>query len=145
MKQLTILYYTFMVLAVAILSCGYFLITKQIFIPLNPLEDIAITIQYCVLFAVLIGIPFALWYPKYVCKKRLSAIEDKAEQEQAYIKISRLRIVIVGLCLVLASCAYILMGCYKSMIWLTAITAIAWYFTKPTEGKKALELSGEDY
>ena len=145
MKQLTILYYAFMVLAVAVLGIGYYLINKQIFIPFNPLENTAVILQYCVLFAVLAGVPFALWYPKYICKKRLAAMEDKAEQEQAYIKVARLRIVIVGLCLVLSSCAYILMGCYKSMIWLTAITAVAWYFTKPTEGKMNLELSGEDY
>jgi hypothetical protein len=33
------------------------------------------------------------------------------------------------------------MGAYKSMLWVAAIGAIGWYFTKPTERKMQLELS----
>ncbi len=145
MKKLTLLYYGFMCLAVIIIGVGYFLITKNMFEPLNPLDSNAQIIQYIAIFAVLIGVPFALWYPKYMCKKKLSALEDKEKQKEEYLKLAEMRILVVGLCLVLSAFAYIVLGCYKSMIWLTAICAIAWYFTKPTERKMELELSPEDY
>jgi hypothetical protein len=32
------------------------------------------------------------------------------------------------------------MGAYRSMLWVAAIAAIGWYFTKPTEGKMQQEL-----
>ena len=39
---------------------------------------------------------------------------------------------------------YYLLGGYQSMIWIAAIAAIAWYFTKPTERKIELELLPDD-
>ena len=40
--------------------------------------------------------------------------------------------------------AYYWMGCYQSMLWVAAIAAVAWYFTKPTLGKLEQEMKPED-
>jgi hypothetical protein len=40
--------------------------------------------------------------------------------------------------------AFYLMGAYQSMLWITAISAIGWYFTKPTEAKLQAELQPKD-
>jgi hypothetical protein len=36
------------------------------------------------------------------------------------------------------------MGAYQSMLWVAAVSAIGWYFTKPSERKMELELQTQD-
>ena len=40
--------------------------------------------------------------------------------------------------------AFYWLGGYRSMLWVAAIAAIAWYFTKPTIGKLEQEMSPKD-
>ena len=40
--------------------------------------------------------------------------------------------------------AFYFMGAYRSMLWVAAIAAIAWYFSKPTIGKMEQEMHPND-
>jgi hypothetical protein len=55
-----------------------------------------------------------------------------------------LRIVLVSNTMIWGIAAFYLMGAYQSMLWVTAVSAIGWYFTKPSERKMQLELQPED-
>ena len=39
---------------------------------------------------------------------------------------------------------YYLLGMYKPLMWLAAMSAVAWYFTKPTIGKMEIEMTPKD-
>ena len=54
------------------------------------------------------------------------------------------RIFIVGGIMTPAVIMYFLLGCYRPMIWVAAISAVAWYFTKPTLAKMDKEMTPED-
>jgi hypothetical protein len=41
--------------------------------------------------------------------------------------------------------AFYWLGAYKSMLWVAAIAAIAWYFAKPSEGKMEAELTPKQH
>jgi hypothetical protein len=46
--------------------------------------------------------------------------------------------------MILGIAAFYLMGAYQSMLWITAVSAIGWYFTKPSEAKLQAELLPKD-
>jgi hypothetical protein len=50
----------------------------------------------------------------------------------------------VGMTMPMNIACYYLFGCYKPMMWLAAMSAIAWYFTKPTLGKMEQEMKPKD-
>jgi hypothetical protein len=52
----------------------------------------------------------------------------------------------VGNSMPLGIAAHYLIGTtqYTSMMWIAAIAAIAWYFTKPTVGKVTKEMTPDD-
>ena len=64
--------------------------------------------------------------------------------KKKYKKIATGRILVVGLTMPMNIAFYYLFGCYKSMMWLAAMSAIAWYFTKPTIGKMDQEMKPQD-
>ena len=69
---------------------------------------------------------------------------DGDEKLNGYKRIAAVRILLVSNAMVLGIVAFYLMGCYQSMLWVTAIAAIGWYFTKPTQRKMELELQPQD-
>jgi hypothetical protein len=54
------------------------------------------------------------------------------------------RIVLVGGIMPVAIAAFYLLGGYRPMMWVAAMAAVAWYFTKPTLGKLEQEMKPED-
>ena len=114
-------YYGVMVFTLVVLGVMYYLTSQQDFEPLSPLEQVGMILQYVAIGVTLVAIPFGLYMVKLF----------KPETLEKYKEIATGRILIVGLTMPMNIAFYYLFGCYKSMMWLAAMSAIAWYFTKP--------------
>ena len=125
-RTLNVYYYGVMALTLLAGTLAYFLI-----------------MQYIVIFDALLTIPLGL----YLCKKQcvtLSSLENQEEKLYGYKKAAILRILLVSNTMVFAIAAFYLMGAYQSMLWVAAVSAIGWYFTKPSIRKMELELQPND-
>ncbi len=138
-KQLNWYYYGIMALTVCAATVAYLLVVKQVVSPISPLSTAGQAIQYIIIFDVLLTVPFGLWKHKKNCEK-IANIEDENERLNAYRKSATWRILLVSNTMLWAFAAYYIMGAYMSMLWVAAISAIGWYFTKPTEKKMYFEL-----
>ncbi len=141
-KRLNGYYYGMLALTVLAATISYLLIMKDIVLPIDPMSKVGQAIQYIVIIDAIVTIPLGLWLHKRVCK-RLSAMEDSEERTVAYYRSARRRILLVSNAMVWGIAAFYLMAGYQSMLWLAAIAAIGWYFTKPTEKKMFMELLPE--
>ena len=128
-----------MALTLLVGTLAYFLIMKEYVQPIDSLSTLGQTIQYIVIFDALVTIPLGL----YLCKKqciKLSTLENEEEKLLGYKKAAGMRIILVSNAMVFAIAAFYLMGAYQSMLWVAAVAAIGWYFTKPSIRKMELEL-----
>ncbi len=141
--KLNIYYYGMMALAVVAAVGSYFLIMHEIISPINPYTTLGQVLQYIVIFDALITIPGGLYWFKHQCQK-MSQIEDPTIQNKQYGKYAAIRIVLVSNAMILGIIAFYIMGAYQSMIWVAAISAIGWYFTKPSVAKMKIELTPRD-
>jgi hypothetical protein len=132
-------YYGIMALTLLAGTLAYFLIMKDYVQPINSLSTLGQAIQYIVIFDALVTIPLGLYLCKKQCTK-LSMLDNCLEKFQGYKKAASLRILLVSNTMVFAIAAFYLMGAYQSMLWVAAVSAIGWYFTKPSERKMELEL-----
>lgn len=138
-RTLNVYYYGIMALALLVGTLAYFLIMKEYVQPIDSLSTLGQTIQYIVIFDALVTIPLGL----YLCKKqciKLSTLENEEEKLLGYKKAAGMRIILVSNAMVFAIAAFYLMGAYQSMLWVAAVAAIGWYFTKPSIRKMELEL-----
>lgn len=142
-KQLNRVYYGMMAGAVLTAALMYYLIMKDVFSPIDPMSGLGQVIQSIIIFLAVVSIPLGLYLFSRKCKK-IRAIEDETERLQAYLKAGRWRIIVVSYSMLTGIAGYYLLGGYQSMIWIAAVAAIAWYFTKPTERKIELELLPDD-
>ena len=142
-KQLNRVYYGMMACAVLTAALMYYLIMKDVFSPIDPMSGLGQVIQSIIIFLAVVSIPLGLYLFNRKCKK-IRAIEDETERLQAYLKAGRWRIIAVSYSMLTGIAGYYLLGGYQSMIWIAAVAAIAWYFTKPTERKIELELLPDD-
>lgn len=142
-KQLNRVYYGMMAGAVLTAALIYYLIMKDVFSPIDPMSGLGQVIQSIIIFLAVVSIPLGLYLFNRQCKK-IRAIEDETERLQAYLKAGRWRIIVVSYSMLTGIAGYYLLGGYQSMIWIAAVAAIAWYFTKPTERKIELELLPDD-
>lgn len=135
-KQLNWFYYGIMVFSLLVLTVMYLMREKGVFTPLDYKTQLGQMIQYAVIFDMLITIPLGLYLIKW----------RKPVDLKQYRKLATLRILLVGNSLPLGIVAHYLMGTseYMSMLWIAAIAAIAWYFTKPTVGKIESEMTPQD-
>ncbi|MCQ2313322.1 MAG: hypothetical protein MJZ84_07760 [Paludibacteraceae bacterium] len=149
-KQLNWYYYGMMVLTLISATLGY-LLTKQwnLIVPIEVMDElghpnsIAQVIQYVVIVDALFFIPMGLYgFKRRVDKIR--RIEDETEKYAKYKKEAIIRIILVSNTMVLGMFAFYLLNGYQSMLWVSAIAAIGWYFTKPTPRKIQLELLPPD-
>lgn len=138
-KHLSSYYYAMLILAVVEATAAYYLVTKGIICPIAPNSTWGVVIQSFVILDALLTIPLGLYMFKRRCLK-ISKIEDTVEQAAAYEVAARWRIILVSNTMGFALIACYLLGGYTSMLWVAAISAIGWYFTKPTEKKMFLEL-----
>ena len=142
-RTLNVYYYGIMALTLLAGTLAYFLIMKDYVQPIDSLSTLGQAIQYVVIFYALVTIPLGLYLCKKQCTK-LSTLDNEEEKLQGYKKAASLRILLVGNAMVFAIAAFYLMGAYQSMLWVAAVSAIGWYFTKPSERKMELELQPKD-
>ena len=142
-RTLNVYYYGIMALTLLVGTLAYFLIMKDYVQPIDSLSTLGQAIQYVVIFDALVTIPLGLYLCKKQCTK-LSTLDNEEEKLQGYKKAASLRILLVSNTMVFAIAAFYLMGAYQSMLWVAAVSAIGWYFTKPSERKMELELQPKD-
>lgn len=142
-RHLNFYYYGMLILTLLSATVSYLLITRGIVLPIDRMSTLGRTIQYIVIMDALATIPLGLYWFSRVCK-RLAKMEDEAERDRLYGKYAAIRIVLVSNTMVFGIAAFYFMACYSSMIWLTAVAAVAWTFTKPTEKKMYLELHPQE-
>lgn len=142
-RTLNVYYYGIMIMTLLAGTLAYFLIMKDYVKPIDSLSTVGQIIQYIIIFDALITIPLGLYLCKKQCTK-LSALENVEEKLQGYQKAATLRILLVGNTMIFAIAAFYLMGAYQSMLWVAAVSAIGWYFTKPSVRKMELELQPAD-
>ena len=142
-RTLNFYYYGIMVLTLLAGTLAYFLIMKDYVQPIDSFSMLGQIIQYVIIFDALVTIPLGLYLCKKQCTK-LSVLENEEEKLMGYKQAATLRILLVGNTMVFAIAAFYLMGAYQSMLWVAAVSAIGWYFTKPSERKMQLELQPQD-
>ena len=142
-RTLNVYYYGIMAMTLLAGTLAYFLIMKDYVTPIDSLSTIGQAIQYIIIFDALITIPLGLYLCKKQCTK-LSTLENEEEKFLGYQKAAKLRILLVGNTMIFAIAAFYLMGAYQSMLWVAAVSAIGWYFTKPSVRKMELELQPAD-
>ena len=142
-RTLNFYYYGMMALTLLAGTLAYFLIMKDYVQPIDSLSTLGQVIQYIIIFDALVTIPLGLYLCKKQCTK-LSVLENEDEKLMGYKQAATMRILLVGNTMVFAIAAFYLMGAYQSMLWVAAVSAIGWYFTKPSERKMQLELQPQD-
>ena len=142
-RTLNVYYYGIMALTLLAGTLAYFLIMKDYVQPIDSLSTLGQAIQYMVILDALVTIPLGLYLCKKQCTK-LSVLENEDEKLLGYKKAATIRILLVSNAMVFAIAAFYLMGAYQSMLWVAAVSAIGWYFTKPSERKMELELQTQD-
>ena len=141
-KSLNLYYYGVLILTLLSGTFAYFLIMKDLVQAIDPMSTIGQVMQYAVIVDALLTIPAGL----YLCKRKCTKLAELADEEQklmGYKRVATLRILLVSNTMVLGIAAFYLMGAYQSMLWITAVSAIGWYFTKPSERKMELELQSK--
>ena len=142
-KSLNLYYYGVLILTLISGTSAYFLIMKELVQAIDPMSTSGQVMQYAVIVDALLTIPAGL----YLCKRKCTKLAELADEEQklmGYKRVATLRILLVSNTMVLGIAAFYLMGAYQSMLWITAVSAIGWYFTKPSERKMELELQPKD-
>ena len=138
-KSLNLYYYGVLIMTLISGSLAYFLIIKDLVQPIVPMSVLGQVLQYAVIFDALLTIPAGLYLCKRQCSK-LAELTDETLKLAGYKRAATLRILLVSNTMVFGIAAFYLMGAYQSMLWITAVSAIGWYFTKPSEGKLQAEL-----
>ena len=138
-KSLNLCYYGVLILTLLSGSLAYFMIMKDIILPIDPMTTLGQVLQYIVIFDALLTIPAGLYLCKRQCVK-LEQLSDDTAKLVGYKKAATLRILLVSNTMIWGIAAFYLMGAYQSMLWITAVSAIGWYFTKPSEAKLQAEL-----
>ena len=138
-KSLNLYYYGVLIMTLISGSLAYFLIIKDLVQPIVPMSVLGQVLQYSVIFDALLTIPAGLYLCKRQCSK-LAELTDETLKLAGYKRAATWRILLVSNTMVFGIAAFYLMGAYQSMLWITAVSAIGWYFTKPSEGKLQAEL-----
>ena len=138
-KSLNLYYYGVLILTLLSGSLAYFLIMKDIVLPIDAMSTLGQVLQYIVIFDALLTIPAGLYLCKRQCVK-LAQLTDETAKLEGYKKAATWRILLVSNTMIFGIAAFYLMGAYQSMLWITAVSAIGWYFTKPSEAKLQAEL-----
>jgi hypothetical protein len=133
-KALNWTYYGIMLFTLIILGVMYYLTSMPDFEPVNPMEEVGKILQYAAIGMTLLAIPLGLYLVKW----------KKPDTLDKYKEVATLRIALVGSTMPMNIAMFYLLGGYKPMMWLAAMSAIAWYFTKPTLGKMEQEMKPKD-
>jgi len=152
--KLNIWYYAYFAAYVLVIALMGYLFKGQW--ALDSLAQPGQSIQYAVIFYMIISVPGSLYGFKQMMK-RVSRIEDPVAQERNYYWWSVLRMTLIALGAIFAIVAFYILYIRNangewtrntSMLWCAAISIIAQYFCKPTEKKIYMEMNDvreEDY
>ena len=133
-RELNGWYYGVMVFTLIILGAMYYLTNQADFEPMDTMSQVGMILQYAAIITTLIAIPLGLYLIKWRKPKTL----------EQYKELATGRILLCGLPMSFDIALFYLFGGYRSMMWIAAISAIAWYFSKPTLGKMEQEMKPED-
>lgn len=133
-KKLNWIYYSQMVITCIVWGVMTYAFSHGLYEPLDVLSQPGVTVQYIIIFDALITIPLGLYLVKFF----------KPQTDEKYFKLAGARILLVSNAMPLGVFAFYWMGGYRSMIWVAAIAAIAWYFSKPSIGKMEKEMTPDD-
>ena len=133
-RKLSWLYYGQMAIALIVLTAMYYAYFKGLYEPLDRMSTTGQIVQYIVILDALITIPLGLYLVKFF----------KPQTEEKYFKCAASRILLASNSMPLGIIAFYWMGGYQSMIWVAAIAAVAWYFSKPTVAKMEQEMTPND-
>ena len=133
-KKLNWIYYGQMFITCIVWGAMTYAFSHGLYEPLDVLSQTGVTMQYIIIFDALLTIPLGLYLVKFF----------KPQTDRQYLKLAGARILLASNAMPLGIFAYYWMGGYRSMIWVAAIAAIAWYFSKPTLGKMEKELTPDD-
>jgi Zn-dependent membrane protease YugP len=142
-KSLNLYYYGALILTLLSGSLSYFLIMKDFVQPIDSMSILGQVLQYAIIFDALLTIPVGLYLCKRQCTK-LTMLADEEQKLAGYKRAATWRIILVSNTMIWGIAAFYLMGAYQSMLWITAVSAIGWYFTKPSEAKLQAELQPKD-
>ena len=117
-----------------ILGVMYYLTSQPDFMPIDPLTQVGVILQYAAIGVTLVAIPLGLYMVKLF----------KPDTLDKYKEVAAGRILAVGLTMPMNIAFFYLLGTYRPMMWLAAMSAVAWYFTKPTLGKLEQEMTPHD-
>lgn len=143
-RSLNLCYYGMLVLTLVVGTVCYFLVVKGLVAPIDPMTTVGKVLQYVVIADALCTIPLGLYWGKRKCRKLSVLEDDNNEKWTGYRQMAMVRILLVSNSMVPGIATFYLMGCYQSMLWITAVAAIGWYFTKPTARKRDLELQQKE-
>ena len=133
-KQLNWIYYLQMAVSLIVLTAMYYAFSKGLYEPLDKLSRGGVALQYIIIIDALVTIPLGLYLVKLF----------KPQTPKQYFKCAGARILLVSNTMPLGIFAFYWLGAYRSMLWVAAIAAIAWYFSKPTLAKAEAEMTPED-
>ncbi len=133
-RRLNWIYYSQMAIACIVCGAMEFAARKGLYEPLDTMSQLGKIVQYIVIFDALITIPLGLYLIKWL----------KPLTNEKYFKLAAARILLVSNPMPIGIFAFYWMAGYQSMLWIAAISAIAWYFSKPTLGKMDKEMTPDD-
>ena len=133
-RELNLWYYGIMVFTLIVLATMYYLTAQADFESMDTMSTVGMILQYAAILTTLIAIPLGLYLIKW----------RKPQTLEQYKELATGRILLCGLPMSMNIAFYYLFGCYQSMMWIAAISAIAWYFSKPTLGKLEQEMKPKD-
>ncbi len=155
-RTLNVYYYGVMVLSLLACVLVWFLVDKEHIPWIDMNSELGKIIQTVIVVDALLTIPAGLYFCKRKCKA-LSLLTDENEKIQGYFKAARMRILLVSNTMFFALIANCLLVSVvtnpeqlssepqiSSMMALAAMSAIAWWFTKPSEQKMQAELEPQD-
>lgn len=136
-----IVYMLTIIMAVAIFALSYLNVSRVYIDEKSPL---GITLSSILTFYLLISIPLTFWM-FHKGTKKWQNIPDQFEKFRAYKNGSILRLWLIGVGLILGVLMVYLFSSIN-MLYYAGISAIAFFFCKPTENKmiKELNLSDEE-
>ena len=108
-KSLNLYYYGVLILTLLSGTASYFLIMKDIVLPIDSMSTLGQVLQYIVIFDALLTIPAGLYLCKRQCAK-LAQLTDETTQYNGYKKAATRRILLVSNTMIGGITAFYLMG-----------------------------------
>lgn len=149
LRRLRVVYYSFYLFTVAMIAIMMYMWQDMSYykgyVPalFQPRETSGMILQYILIGITLGGVVGGLYYGRRKASA-LSEEEDEVEKYRGYTKMATIRMIMVGSGMVLCTLGYFLLNRYDPMMWLAAISMVAFVFCRPSEDKADAELRPRD-